>query len=105
MNSSLFKNILLCLIGLGPFVQPIRAQPAQPNIVYILADDLGYGDVSLYNPDGRIKTPHIDARARPGMRLILKSVVSGTSVSVRVDLGGRRFITKKKKIKNKTGHI
>lgn len=68
MNNSLFKNILLCLIGLGSVVQPIRAQPAQPNIVYILADDLGYGDVSIYNPDGRINTPHIDALAKQGMR-------------------------------------
>lgn len=68
MNNSLFKNILLCVIGLGTVVQPIRAQQTQPNIVYILADDLGYGDVSIYNPDGRINTPHIDALAKQGMR-------------------------------------
>ncbi len=39
-----------------------------PNIVYILADDLGIGDVSIYNPDGKIKTPHIDEIAATGMR-------------------------------------
>lgn len=39
-----------------------------PNIVYILADDLGYGDVSAYNPGGKIKTPHIDQLASEGMR-------------------------------------
>src|SRR5688572_22398280 len=43
--------------------------PARPNVVVILADDLGYGDVGCYNPDrGRIPTPHIDALARAGMR-------------------------------------
>jgi arylsulfatase A len=46
--------------------QPDKKQP--PNIVYILADDLGYGDVSVYNPEGQIKTPHIDKLASEGMR-------------------------------------
>ncbi len=39
-----------------------------PNIIYILADDLGYGDISSYNPSGKIKTPHIDKLAAQGMR-------------------------------------
>ena len=39
-----------------------------PNIVYILTDDLGYGDVSCYNPAGKIRTPFIDRLARQGMR-------------------------------------
>src|SRR5690606_15244160 len=39
-----------------------------PNIVYILADDLGYGDLSCYNPDGKIRTPNIDRLASAGMR-------------------------------------
>jgi len=40
----------------------------KPNIVYILCDDLGYGDVSSFNPQSKIKTPHIDRLAREGMR-------------------------------------
>ncbi|MPY90240.1 MAG: sulfatase-like hydrolase/transferase [Luteitalea sp.] len=39
-----------------------------PNIVYILADDLGYGDVSCYNPNSKIPTPHVDRLAAEGMR-------------------------------------
>ncbi|HEY3322646.1 MAG TPA: sulfatase-like hydrolase/transferase [Planctomycetota bacterium] len=44
--------------------------PAQkPNIVIILADDLGYGDVQCYNPQrGKIPTPNIDRLASQGMR-------------------------------------
>jgi len=43
-------------------------QPARPNVVYILADDLGYGDLSCYNPGSKIATPHIDRLAAEGMR-------------------------------------
>jgi arylsulfatase A len=39
-----------------------------PNIVYILTDDLGIGDVSCYNPKSAWQTPHIDRLAREGAR-------------------------------------
>ncbi len=39
-----------------------------PNIVYILADDLGWGDLGCYNPDSAIPTPHADRLAREGIR-------------------------------------
>ena len=39
----------------------------KPNIVYILCDDLGYGDVKCLNPQGKIATPHVDKLAADGM--------------------------------------
>lgn len=39
-----------------------------PNILFILADDLGYGDVGCYNPTSKVPTPNIDRLAREGMR-------------------------------------
>ena len=42
------------------------ATPFRPNIVYILADDMGIGDVSALNPACRWQTPHIDRLAREG---------------------------------------
>lgn len=39
-----------------------------PNIVYILADDLGYGDLAVYNPASKIPTPNLDQLAAEGMR-------------------------------------
>jgi len=42
-------------------------ETSHPNIIYILADDLGYGDVSSYNSDAAWKTVHIDRLAEEGM--------------------------------------
>ena len=52
------------------FTSLTNAQPIvpPPNIVYILADDLGYGDVTSYNARGRLITTHIDRLAREGVR-------------------------------------
>jgi arylsulfatase A-like enzyme len=46
---------------------PLQAE--RPNIVIVLADDMGYGDVSCYNARSKIPTPQIDRLAREGMRL------------------------------------
>src|SRR4051812_46474771 len=40
----------------------------KPNIVYILADDLGYGDLKAYNPHSKIPTPNLDRLAAQGIR-------------------------------------
>ncbi len=49
---------------------PSQAKPApdRPNILLILADDLGYGDLGCYNKESRVPTPHLDQLARAGMR-------------------------------------
>jgi len=55
------------------------ATTAKPNIVYILADDMGYGDVQALNPQrGKIKTPHLDRLAGQGMTFT--DAHSGSSV-------------------------
>ncbi|MEM7201985.1 MAG: sulfatase-like hydrolase/transferase [Planctomycetota bacterium] len=40
-----------------------------PNVVLILADDLGYGDVGCFNDQSKIPTPYIDRLAEEGIRL------------------------------------
>lgn len=58
-----FLFLLLCLPW---FPSPIHAE-GRPNVVVILADDLGYGDVKSFNPDGKISTPNLDKLASMGM--------------------------------------
>ena len=66
------RRLTRLLIALIPFAwgtQPTAAAPAAgPNIVVILADDLGYGDVQSLNPQrGKVPTPHLDRLASQGM--------------------------------------
>ena len=43
-------------------------QKKNPNIIFIMADDMGYGDVGCYNPESKIPTPNIDKLATEGVR-------------------------------------
>ena len=45
----------------------LPAKHARPNFIYILTDDLGYGDVQCFNREGRIPTPNINRLASDGM--------------------------------------
>ena len=56
----------------------VQAADVRPNIVYILCDDLGYGDVRCLNPQGKIPTPQLDGLAARGM--IFTDAHSGSSV-------------------------
>ncbi len=60
--------VLLALGALG--AGQSGPEPTRPNIVLILADDLGYGDVGAFNPKSRIPTPTIDRLARDGVRYV-----------------------------------
>ena len=56
------------LLTLAPESLPEDKPVKLPNIVVILADDLGYGDPGCYNKDSLIATPNMDKLAAQGMR-------------------------------------
>lgn len=63
------KNFLLTTILFSGIIGSAMATKAKPpNVLLILADDLGYGDVGCYNPTSKIPTPHLDQLAKDGMR-------------------------------------
>jgi len=72
------RNILLWGLSIAVLASAARsgaASPAnaageRPNIIIILADDMGYGDCSVYNPASKIKTPNIDRLAAEGLLFV-----------------------------------
>ena len=69
MTTKRFKTLILfTLFFVATACNPkTESSLVSPNIVYILADDLGYGDVSALNPDSKIQTPNIDKLAEQSM--------------------------------------
>lgn len=63
------KHLLILGLILFGFAgcNAVAENPAKPNIIYFLADDLGYGEVGVYGQT-KIKTPNIDALAANGMK-------------------------------------
>ncbi len=64
------KSTLLTTLLLTPLASQAADTPkqAKPNIIIILADDLGYGDVGCYNSESKVATPNLDRLARQGIR-------------------------------------
>ena len=69
MKNIALKNILFLSIIVG-FVscKSLNAQKqSKPNIVYILADVMGYGDLSVLNPEPGSQTPYMDKILKQGV--------------------------------------
>jgi arylsulfatase A-like enzyme len=61
----LICSLVVLLSAVGSL--PVCAKEVRPNVVYILADDLGYGDLSCYGQT-KLQTPNIDRLAHEGMK-------------------------------------
>jgi uncharacterized sulfatase len=60
-------SFLFLVITFALTINAQTARSAKPNVIFILADDLGYGDLSCYGQK-LIHTPHLDEMAKEGMR-------------------------------------
>jgi len=91
----------VCLGAIIAFAHPVFAAPAQlqPNIVLILADDLGYGDLGCYGAT-KIQTPNIDRLASEGLRFTQGYAPSSTCTPSRFSLLTGEYAWRQKDRKN-----
>ena len=89
MRSVLVKGLIAVCAGLVLVPDSLKAE--NPHIVFILADDMGYGDLSCYNAGSKIQTPNLDRMAREGMRFTDAHSGGSTCIPSRYALMTGRF--------------
>lgn len=67
MKTPCFRFLSVMVLGLTTILPAPLQSADHPNILFILADDLGYGDVQCYNPESKVPTPHLNRLAEQGM--------------------------------------
>ena len=77
-NMNLPIKTFLTILILTRFAQITFPESNHPNIIFVLADDLGYGDVQCNNPESNIPTPNFNRLAKEGM--LFTDAHSGSAV-------------------------
>ena len=95
------NRLLPLLLGLA--IAQVHA--AKPNFVFILADDMGYGDLKAYNPDSKIPTPHLDQLSADGMTFTDAHSGGSTCKPSRYSLLTGRFAARKDQFADNAGAI
>ncbi len=86
------RSVSLLLVGLAVLATSSTLAAERPNIVYIMADDMGIGDVRCFGGDrSRIDTPHLDALAKAGVKFTDAHSVAAVCVPSRVAIMTGRY--------------
>lgn len=79
------------LIGLTLLAGVFSQAASHPNIVYIMADDMGIGDIAALNPEAKVKTPHLDQLVEQGMNFTDAHTASSVCTPTRYGLLTGRY--------------
>lgn len=97
-------TIITSLAIIGAIQSSVEANSPQPNVILILADDIGYGDVGCYGAT-LIKTPNIDKMAEEGRRFTDAHSASAVSTPSRYSLLTGQYPFRGNDDRNKDGGI
>ena len=81
---AILRLLILVFFGVTSLRQGIADD--KPNIIFIMADDMGYGDIQAYNSDSKIDTPNLNQLAKQGMRFTDAHAPAGLCVQTRYGL-------------------
>ena len=85
------KVLLFVLLLWAGNMQAQSEQPDSPNIIVILADDLGYGDISAFNENAAFQTPNVDKLAETGIKFTDAHTTSAVCTPTRYSLLTGRY--------------
>ena len=98
--------LVICIVVTEPLVSLGEdREQSKPNIVFILADDMGYGDLKAFNPNSKIPTPNLDGLAKAGMCFTDAHSGGSTCRPSRYSLLTGRFAARKNSLSDKVPTI
>ncbi len=93
ISASFYLLILVCLTACQqqPEQTKLTTKATKPNIIIFYADDMGYGDLAIQNPQSKIPTPNLDQLAREGLLMTDAHSSSGVCTPSRYALLSGRY--------------
>ena len=84
-------SLALAITIAWPSAALAAKRDAHPNIIFVMADDMGYGDLQSYNPESKIETPHLARLAKEGRRFTDAHAPAAVCVPTRYGLMTGRY--------------
>ena len=91
MKLSILTSLALAISIAWPSAAQAAKRDAHPNIIFVMADDMGYGDLQSYNPESKIETPHLARLAKEGRRFTDAHAPAAVCVPTRYGLMTGRY--------------
>lgn len=91
MKFPIFTSIALAISVAWPSAAQAAKRDDHPNIIFVMADDMGYGDLQSYNPESKIETPHLARLAKEGRRFTDAHAPASVCVPTRYGLMTGRY--------------